>query len=111
MITTVGKLRNITTGILHTNIDDVYEFFEIYTNEKGIMTHHLGSATKAMQPILKTKLSKQWFYKKWNKLNNDLEWEVSNLTEDERKLFFSQFNKYNLEVWNKMSNKSIIVKL
>ena len=30
MKTTNGKLRNITSGILHTKVQDVYSFFEEY---------------------------------------------------------------------------------
>jgi len=43
---TTGELRNITTGILHTEIGDVYLFFEKYLGCEGIMTHQIPSACR-----------------------------------------------------------------
>ena len=111
MKTTIGKLRNITTGILHTDMDDVYEFFEQYLNEKGIYTHHLPSAGKAILPILKKKLPAEWFSKDYIITGLNEEAEVPDMTEEEKKEFWFSFGKYSSELWNNnIKDKAIIVK-
>lgn len=109
MQTTVGKLRNVTTGILHTNIGDVYKFFEEYTGEEGIMTHHLPSAAKALEPILKRKLSDEWFTKEWIKEDLDKEATIEDLTQDERQEFFTSFGEYAANMWDKIKDKTVAV--
>ena len=57
------RLRNLTTGRLHTCMDDIYEDLELITNMKGIMTHMLPRACKAIRPWLKKHLTDERF---WN---------------------------------------------
>jgi hypothetical protein len=111
METTKGKLRNITTGILHTNIDDVYLFLEEYVGAKGIMTHQLGSAVKALTPILQTKLSDEWFREEWIKVGLDKVIEITDLTEEEKIKFWKEYEVYSSELWKSIKNKAIIVKI
>lgn len=111
MITTRGKLRNITTGILHTNIGDVYEFLEKYLGAEGIMTHQIPSACRALEPFLKSKLTAEWFTQTWEKENlNDLA-EVADLTEDEKKLFWESYGNFAADLWDKIKDKTIAVKI
>ncbi len=110
MKTTKGKLRNITTGILHTDIGGVYTFLEEYLGEKGIMTHQLPSACRALEPILKTKLSEEWFTDEWIKEGLDEEIEVEDMTDFERGEFWADYKKKASEMWNKIKDKIIVVK-
>jgi hypothetical protein len=48
----IQRLRNLTTGILHTSVSCVYEDIEYLTGAEGIMTHHLPAALRAIKPIL-----------------------------------------------------------
>lgn len=110
MKTTKGKLRNITTGILHTNIGDVYIFLEEYLNEKGIMTHQLPSACRALQPILKRKLNKTWFDELWVKDGLDAIVEIDNITDEEKTEFWKSYEVYASEMWNVIKDKTVIVR-
>lgn len=110
MKTTKGKLRNITSGILHTEIGDVYLFFEEYIGMKGIMTHQLGSACKAIEPILRTKFGKMWFTDEWIKDGLNVMVEVPDLTAEEKELFWKHYHAYASEMWDKIKDKTIIVK-
>lgn len=109
MQTTKGKLRNITTGILHTNIDDVYSFIEDYTGEEGIMTHHLPSAAQALNPILRTKLPEEWFTNEWIKEGLDEPIELTDLTKEEKEQFWESFGEYAANLWSKIKDKAIVV--
>lgn len=111
MKTTKGKLRNITSSILHTEIGDVYLFFEQYLGADGIMTHHLPSACRAIIPILKRKLNNEWFIKDWIKEGLDESVTIPELTEKEKGEFWKSFEKYSADLWEKISDKTIVVKV
>lgn len=49
----IQRLRNLTTGKLHTKMDDIYEDLEKLTGIEGVMTHQLPGACRALRPWLK----------------------------------------------------------
>ena len=49
----IQRLRNLTTGRLHTEIGDVYQDIETIVGESGIMTHMLPRAARALEPYLR----------------------------------------------------------
>jgi len=107
MNTTNGKLRNVTSKILHTEIGDVYKFYEEYLGEDGIMTHQLTSASKSLDSILKRKLSDEWFTKEWIQ---DKDWlsketEIEDLTQEEKAEFWKNYEVHSSEMWNNISSK------
>ena len=51
----VQRLRNLTTGLLHTTMADIYQDIEYITGEPGVMTRMLPDATKALLPYLRGK--------------------------------------------------------
>ena len=58
------RLRNLTTTRrLHTEISHVYLDIEFLTDTKGIMTHHLPNAARALEPWLREKVTDSRF---WN---------------------------------------------
>ena len=48
----IQRLRNLTTKRLHTTMSDIYEDIETLTGSKGIMTHNLPNAARALEPYL-----------------------------------------------------------
>ena len=46
------RLRNLTTGVLHTEMSHIYEDLETISGEKGIMTHMLPNVLEACKPWL-----------------------------------------------------------
>ena len=59
----IQRLRNLTTGRLHTEIAHVYLDIEFITGTTGIMTHHLPNAARALEPWLREKVTEPRF---WN---------------------------------------------
>lgn len=49
----IQRLRNLTTGRLHTKMDDIYQDIEWLTGANGIMTHMLPRAVTALEPFLR----------------------------------------------------------
>lgn len=110
MKTTKGKLRNVTSGRLHTDIGDVYKFYEEYCEADGIMTHQIPSAFKALLPILKGKLSEEWFTDEWIKTGLDEPAEIAELTTEEKAAFWKSFGEHAAEMWGAIESKTIVIK-
>jgi len=49
----IQRLRNITTGKLHTKIEHIYEDLEKLTGASWLMTHMLPRAIKSVEPWLR----------------------------------------------------------
>jgi hypothetical protein len=58
----IQRLRNLTTGRLHTQIEHVYEDIVIITGEGGVMTHQLPNALRAIRPYLREKITDARFW-------------------------------------------------
>ena len=59
----IQRLRNLTTERLHTDISHVYQDIGYIVGEKGIMTHEIPNALKAIKPYLMSKINDNRF---WN---------------------------------------------
>lgn len=96
----IQRLRNLTTGILHTKIDDIYEDIEFLTGEKGIMTHILPRACKVLLPFLQKQVKKianttdcEVICSKTYDPNHHGEIEIRPLNDDEKKIFWENYSK------------------
>ena len=58
----IQRLRNLTTGRLHTKIECVYEDLEFITREGGIMTHMIPRVMRAIEPWLREKVGDERFW-------------------------------------------------
>lgn len=58
----IQRIRNLTTGRLHTEMDHIYEDIEYIVGEKGIMTHMLPNASRALLPYLEKVITDKRFF-------------------------------------------------
>jgi len=58
----IQRLRNLTTGRLHTKMEHIYEDIALITGEDGVMTHQLPNACRAMEPYLREKVTDARFW-------------------------------------------------
>lgn len=56
------RLRNLTTGLLHTKIEHIYQDLEFITRGGGIMTHMIPIVMEAIRPWLKEKVTDERFW-------------------------------------------------
>lgn len=49
----IQRLRNLTTGRLHTKMEDIYADIEWLTDAEGIFTNMLPNACRALEPYLR----------------------------------------------------------
>jgi hypothetical protein len=87
------RLRNLTTGLLHTNMTDIYEDVEFITGENGVMTHMLPNAFTALQPWLKEKVTDQRFWDGLHDPTHGGELELAPMDEAEKKTFWQRFGE------------------
>ena len=87
------RLRNLTTGRLHTKMEDIYQDVEFITGEKGVMTHMLPNAFRAMQPWLQAKVTDPRFWDgKWDQ-THDGDYPLAPMTPMEREAFWFEYGK------------------
>lgn len=58
----VQRLRNLTTGRLHTEMSHIYQDLEFITGMKGLMTHMLPNVRRAVEPWLKEQITDSRFW-------------------------------------------------
>jgi hypothetical protein len=49
----IQRLRNLTTGRLHTKMEDIHEDVDMLSGEAGVMDHMLPNACRALEPFLR----------------------------------------------------------
>ena len=87
------RLRNLTTGKLHTKMADIYQDIEFLTGIDGIMTHMIPNAMEALNPYLMDKVEDMRF---WNDVYDKTHlgsFDIEPMNEEERKRFMNIYNK------------------
>eukprot|EP01008_Symbiontida_sp_HLA12_P000737 NODE_174_length_1166_cov_2.128476_g171_i0.p2 GENE.NODE_174_length_1166_cov_2.128476_g171_i0~~NODE_174_length_1166_cov_2.128476_g171_i0.p2 ORF type:complete len:111 (-),score=12.21 NODE_174_length_1166_cov_2.128476_g171_i0:451-783(-) len=102
----IQRIRNLTTGKLHTDISHVYQDIEFLTSEAGIMTHHLGAAAVALRPFLVERLTDARFWDGKYDTSHQGDVEVHPLTEEELKLFWPAFEQGMANFWGFMAEEA-----
>ncbi len=87
----IQRLRNLTTGRLHTRMADIYEDIEYLTGEQGVMTHMLPNANRALEPYLREKVPDAKFWENVYDTNHTGEIEVPPMNEAERMAFWERY--------------------
>lgn len=87
----IQRLRNLTTGRLHTDITYVYEDLEEITGEKGLMTHMLPRVARAIEPWLRTHVTDPRFWDgEWDTTHTG-EYELPEPTKEDRAAMFELY--------------------
>lgn len=87
------RLRNITTGRLHTEMGDIYEDVELLTGEEGVMTHQLPNAIRAMEPWLKKKVADLRFWDGKYDPSHEGETPIEPMNSEEKAEFFKRYGE------------------
>lgn len=86
------RLRNLTTGILHTTMDDVVADIEYITGANGLMTHQLPRAFNAMHVWLKDRVQDERFWNDaWDTGHVGETYQLDPMTSDERNMFWRAY--------------------
>lgn len=87
----IQRLRNLTTGRLHTDIGHVYEDLGWITGETGLMTHMLPRAMRAVEPWLRKFVTGERFWEDKYDPTHTGEIELPMPTEEDRAEMFERY--------------------
>lgn len=87
----IQRLRNLTTGKLHTEMGHIYEDLEAITGERGLMTHMLPRAARAVEPWLREHVTDPRFWDGKYDTTHTGEHELPEPTENDRAAMFERY--------------------
>lgn len=87
----IQRLRNLTTGRLHTKIEHIYEDLGIITGETGLMTHMLPRAMRACEPWLREHVKDPRFWDGEYDTTHTGDFALPESSEDDRKAMFERY--------------------
>ncbi|MCP3965612.1 MAG: hypothetical protein GY718_04550 [Lentisphaerae bacterium] len=89
----IQRLRNLTTGKLHTEIDHIYKDLEMITGEKGLKTHMIPRVMKLVEPWLRSHITDQRFWDGEYDTAHIGNYDLPTPTSEDRKAMFERFKK------------------
>lgn len=101
----IQRLRNLTTGRLHTDIGCVYEDLAAITGEEGLMTHMLPRACRAVEPWLREHVTDPRFWNGEYDTSHTGEIVLPEPTAKDRKAMFERY----AEMPNPLAGKDVLV--
>ena len=87
----IQRLRNLTTGRLHTDMGHVYEDLETITGERGLMTHMLPMVMRAVEPWLRENVTDVRFWDDEYDTTHTGEYTLPEPTADDRDAMFMRY--------------------
>lgn len=87
----IQRLRNLTTHRLHTKMEDIYVDLGLITGEKGLMTHMLPRAVRAVEPWLQEHVTNSRFWNGEYDTEHTGEFILPTPTDKDRKLMFERY--------------------
>lgn len=91
MLISIPTLRNLTTGRLHTSMQEIYKTIEAITETDGVMTHQLPNASDALKPWLREKVPDPRFWDGAHDPTHVGTIELPDMTPEERKAFWDRY--------------------
>jgi len=87
----IQRLRNLTTGRLHTEMGHIYQDIEYIVGEIGIFTHMIPNAFKAMQPYLRSVVTDERFWDGQFDVDHLGEYDIRPMNDEEKSSFWKAY--------------------
>lgn len=87
----IQRLRNLTTGRLHTDIGCIYEDLGTITGEEGLMAHMLPGAMRAVKPWLREHVTDPRFWDGEYDTTHTGEYDLPASTDSDRAAMFERY--------------------
>ena len=87
----VQRLRNLTTGKLHTEIGHVYQDLGWIIGEQGIMTHMIPRVMAAVEPWLRDHVTDTRFWNGEFDKSHEGDFELPEPTAEDRDAMFNRY--------------------
>ena len=92
----IQRLRNLTTGRLHTEMGHIYEDLGFIVGDDGLMTHMLPRVMRAIEPWLREQVTDSRFW--------DGEYDTSHKGDHPLRAMTAEESKAALELYSAMPN-------
>ena len=89
----IQRLRNLTTGRLHTEVGHIYEDLGEIIGESGLMTHMLPRAMRAVEPWLREHVKDERFWDGKFDTSHVGDFKLPESTERERAVMFKRYKE------------------
>lgn len=87
------RLRNLTTGRLHTEMDHIYLDIELLTGMKGVMTHMLPNIMRAMMPWLREQVTDSRYWDEEYDTTHGGNYQIQPMSEIEQKAMLKRYSE------------------
>lgn len=101
----IQRLRNLTTGKLHTKMQDIYEDLEFITNGGGIMTHMIPRVMQAIEPWLREQVTDSRFWNGEYDQTHTGDYPLKAMTQQENELALKRY----AAIPNPLDGKQVVV--
>lgn len=101
----IQRIRNLTTGRLHTKMEDVYEDLDFLTRNGGIMTHMIPRVIRAIEPFLREQVTDARFWDGKHDPEHTGEYTLRQMTVAENQAAMERFAK----MPNPLAGKEVVV--
>ncbi len=101
----IQRLRNLTTGKMHTKMSHIYEDLEAITRMEGVMTHMIPRVNDAIRPWLKEHVTGPRFWNDQWDPDHTGDFDLSVMSDEDQKLMLARY----AEMPNPLAGKEIIV--
>ena len=101
----IQRLRNLTTGRLHTEVGHIYEDLETIIGERGLMTHMLPRVNRAIEPWLREHVTDARFWDGEFDKTHTGEYELPVPSDEDRAAMLGRYG----EMPNPLENKNVVV--
>ena len=98
------RLRNLTTGRLHTEMGHIYEDLGLLTGQAGLMTHMLPRAMDAVKPWLREHVNDERFWDGEYDTEHTGDFDMPPPTKEDQKVFLERFK----QMPNPLKGKKVI---
>ena len=89
----IQRLRNLTTGILHTEMGHIYKDLEEITGEKGLLTSMLPRVLDAVKPWLLEHVTEPKFWDGKYDPTHTGKYKLPQSTKNEQRAIFERFKE------------------
>ena len=100
----IQRLRNLTTGRVHTDMGCIYEDLEMLIGQEGLMTHMLPRAMGAVEPWLREHIKDPKFWDGEYDPTHTGNFDLPTPTKEDQKIFFERFK----EMLSPLDSKPVI---
>lgn len=90
----IQRIRNLTTGIVHTSMVDIFEDIEYLVGTKGVIDSSLWATQRALEPFLRGRIADPRFWNDAADYEHLGELDLAPMNHEEKDAFWKRYGAY-----------------